>query len=147
MRMDYDFEDYAMNLYTKGKVLYGSYFEHINVSEHAHFKLRLCSIIALEIILLPYFFFGHPLFSFFRMHGKIVATLISNFYGMKTWWTTCQKQSRILLILPILRWMIFSNLTRAGSSSTGFKGSSEPITESNPLQIATMMSMIKYKIK
>ena len=32
MRMDYEFEDYATNLYSKGKVLCGSFFEHINVS-------------------------------------------------------------------------------------------------------------------
>merc|ERR1712241_535742 len=27
---DYEFEDYATNLYSKGKVLCGSFFEHIN---------------------------------------------------------------------------------------------------------------------
>ena len=32
MRNDYLFEDYAMNLYKEGKVLYGPYWEHINVS-------------------------------------------------------------------------------------------------------------------
>ena len=32
MRKDYPFEDYAMNLYKEGKVLYGPYWEHINVS-------------------------------------------------------------------------------------------------------------------
>ena len=31
MRNDYDFEDYAMKVYMKGKVVYGSYWEHLNV--------------------------------------------------------------------------------------------------------------------
>ena len=32
MREDYDFEDYATKIYMKGKVVYGSYWEHVNVS-------------------------------------------------------------------------------------------------------------------
>ena len=33
MREDYDFEDYATNVYMKGKVVYGSYWEHLNVRQ------------------------------------------------------------------------------------------------------------------
>ena len=33
MREDYEFEDYATKIYMKGKVVYGSYWEHVNVSE------------------------------------------------------------------------------------------------------------------
>ena len=32
MRKDYEFEDYATKIYMKGKVVYGSYWEHVNVS-------------------------------------------------------------------------------------------------------------------
>ena len=33
MREDYEFEDYATKIYMKGKVVYGSYWQHVNVSE------------------------------------------------------------------------------------------------------------------
>ena len=33
MREDYEFEDYATKIYMKGKVVYGSYWEHVNVSK------------------------------------------------------------------------------------------------------------------
>ena len=31
MRNDYPFEDYANKIYKNGKVIYGSYWEHLNV--------------------------------------------------------------------------------------------------------------------
>ena len=33
MREDYEFEEYATKIYMKGKVVYGSYWEHVNVSK------------------------------------------------------------------------------------------------------------------
>ena len=32
LRKDYDFDDYAKNIYMKDKPCYGSYWEHVNVS-------------------------------------------------------------------------------------------------------------------
>ena len=32
LKQDYDFEDYAMKVFMKGKPIHGSYWEHLNVS-------------------------------------------------------------------------------------------------------------------
>ena len=31
LKQDYDFEDYAMKIFMKGKRMHGSYWEHLNV--------------------------------------------------------------------------------------------------------------------
>lgn len=31
LKQDYDFEDYAMKVFMKGKPIHGSYWEHLNV--------------------------------------------------------------------------------------------------------------------
>ena len=44
MRKDYDFEDYALKIYMKGKPVYGSYWEHVNVSILIHINLDILGI-------------------------------------------------------------------------------------------------------
>ena len=47
MREDYEFEDYATKMYMKGKVVYGSYWEHVNVSRMCKYMLDYLDFLSL----------------------------------------------------------------------------------------------------
>ena len=62
LKQDYDFEDYAMKVFMKGKRLHGSYWEHLNVRKSILFDRKNT----------------HIFFSYSRMAGNIAITKILN---------------------------------------------------------------------
>ena len=65
LRQDYDFEDYAMKLWMKDKVVYGSYWEHINVC------IRHC------------FSTNFNFYNYYQYHITVLVILISSQDGWK----------------------------------------------------------------
>ena len=68
LKQDYDFEDYAMKVFMKGKRLHGSYWEHLNVRKAILFDRKNT----------------HIFFSYSRMAGNNAIVKILNLFGMKT---------------------------------------------------------------
>ena len=44
LKQDYDFEDYAMKIFMKGKRMHGSYWEHLNVRKLSNLIKKTCPI-------------------------------------------------------------------------------------------------------